>query len=71
MLTDDTAARVFANAIGLEAHGSLGLVLWTAAVGYLQHAEAKSAIDRLAQSSLWVSQVLLEKARKALDEIYG
>ena len=65
------AARVFANAIGLEVHGSLGLVLWTAAAGYSQHAEAKLAIDRLAQSSLWVSQAVLEKAYKALEEICG
>ena len=71
LLTDDTAARVFANAIGLEVHGSLGLVLWTAAVGYLQYAETKLAIDRLAPSSLWVSQAILEKACKALEEICG
>ncbi len=57
--------------MGLEVHGSLGLVLWTAAVGYLQYAEARSAIDRLAQSSLWISQAILGKAYKALDEIYG
>ena len=71
LLTDDTAARVFANAMGLEVHGSLGLVLWMAAVGYLEYAEAKSAVDRLAQSSLWISQATLEKTYKALDEIYG
>jgi predicted nucleic acid-binding protein len=71
LLTDDTAARVFANAMGLEVHGSLGLVLWAAAIGYLQYAEAKSAIDRLVQSSLWISQTVLEKACKALDEICG
>jgi len=71
LLTDDAAARVFASTVGLEAHGSLGLVLWTAAVGYLRYAEAKSAIDRLARSSLWISQATLEKASKALDEIYG
>ncbi len=71
LLTDDAAARVFASTVGLEAHGSLGLVLWTAAVGYLRYAEAKSAIDRLARSSLWISQATLEKAYKALDEIYG
>ena len=71
LLTDDTAARVFANAMGLEVHGSLGLVLWAAAIGYLQYAEAKSAIDRLVQSSLWISQAVLEKACKALGEICG
>lgn len=70
LLTDDSAARVYAKAIGLEVHGSLGIVLWAAAVGYLQHAEAKSAISRLAHSSLWISQTTLEKACKALDEMF-
>ena len=69
LLTDDTAARVFANAIGLEVHGSLGVVLWAAAVRCLQHGEAKSTISKLARSSLWISQTTLEKAYKALDEI--
>ena len=30
-LTDDTAARVMAASLGVETHGSLGLVLWSAA----------------------------------------
>jgi predicted nucleic acid-binding protein len=30
-LTDDAAARVFAAALGLEVHGSLGIVLWATA----------------------------------------
>ena len=50
-LTDDTAARVFAQSLGLEVHGSLGTILWAAAMGHLQRAEAERALDRLAQSS--------------------
>ncbi len=71
LLTDDTSARTFANVIGLEVHGSLGVVLWAAAVGHLQHDEAKAAIERLAQSSLWISQSILDKAFKALDQLFS
>ena len=69
-LTDDTAARTFANMIGLEVHGSLGVILWAAAVGYLTHDEAKIGIEKLAHSSLWISENILEKAYKALDELF-
>lgn len=54
----------------LEVHGSLGVVLWAAAVGNLQHDEAKLAISRLVHSSLWISQTVLESAFKALDDIF-
>jgi predicted nucleic acid-binding protein len=69
-LTDDTAARTFANMIGLEVHGSLGVILWAAAVGYLRHGEAKVGIEKLAHSSLWISENILEKAYKALEELF-
>lgn len=69
-LTDDTAARTFANMIGLEVHGSLGVILWAAAVGHLIHDEAKMGIEKLAHSSLWISENILEKTYKALDELF-
>ena len=31
LLTDDASARLLAQSLGLEVHGSLGLVLWSAA----------------------------------------
>jgi len=70
-LTDDTSARTFANVIGLEVHGTLGVVLWAAAVGYLNYDEAKMAIQGLLKSSLWISHTILEKAYKALDQMFG
>ena len=70
LLTDDASARAFANSIGLEVHGSLGVVLWAAAIGHLQHDETKMAIEKLAKSSLWISQTILRKAYKALDEMF-
>jgi predicted nucleic acid-binding protein len=69
-LTDDTAARVFAQSLGLEVHGSLGIVLWAAAMGQLQRAEAERALDRLAQASLWVSARGLAAAKTALEQLY-
>jgi predicted nucleic acid-binding protein len=69
-LTDDGAARVFATALGLEVHGSLGVVLWAAAVGHLNRKEAESALHRLAQSSLWISTRVLAEAHTALDRLF-
>jgi predicted nucleic acid-binding protein len=70
LLTDDALARIFADMIGIEVHGSLGIVLWAAATGHLQHNDAKSAIGRLAKSSLWISRNILKEAYKALDEMF-
>jgi predicted nucleic acid-binding protein len=71
LLTDDTAARLFARALGLEVHGSLGVVLWAAGAGHLTRADADVALDRLAQSSLWISPRVLSEARTALDQLIG
>src|SRR5262245_47992994 len=64
-LTDDAVARVFATAMGLEVHGSLGIVLWAAARGHLTREEAVAALARLAQSSLWIAARVLAEARAA------
>jgi predicted nucleic acid-binding protein len=71
LLTDDAAARVFAMAMGLEVHGSLGIVLWAAAQEHLRREEAEAALDRLAQSSLWISARVLAEARAALDRLFS
>ena len=69
-LTDDGAARVFATSLGLEVHGSLGIVLWAAAVGHLSQEEAEASLERLAQSSLWISARVLAEARAALAQLF-
>ena len=69
LLTDDAAARLFAEVLGLEVHGSLGIVLWAAAAGHLERSAAEAALDRLARSSLWVSAAVLTEARSALGEL--
>ena len=69
-LTDDTEARIFATLSGIEVHGSLGIVLWSAAVGHLVYDEAKSALDKLSKTSLWISKAILSQAYEALDTIF-
>ena len=68
-LTDDTAARLVAQQEGLEVHGSLGVVLWAAAVGHLDRSTAEAGLDGLRDSSLWISQSVLRQAREALDDL--
>lgn len=69
-LTDDAAARLLAGTLGLEVHGSLGVVLWAAAAGHFDHADARSVLDRLTQSSLWLSARVLTEARDSLDRLF-
>ena len=69
-LTDDTEARILAKSLGFEVHGSLGIVLWAAAVGHLNYIESKNALDRLSKTSLWISKDVLSQAQKALKEMF-
>jgi predicted nucleic acid-binding protein len=70
LLTDDAAARLFAQSLGIEVHGSLGVVLWAAAVRELSRTDAEAMLDRLAESSLWISARVLAEARRALRQLY-
>jgi predicted nucleic acid-binding protein len=69
-LTDDSAARVVAEQLAVEVHGSLGVLLWGAATGLLDLLAAEAALDRLRRSSLWVSPRVLSEARRALLELF-
>ena len=71
LLTDDTEARMFAASLGIEVHGSLGIVLWSAATDHLSYAEAMEAIDRLSRTSLWISKYIISEAQKALQKMVG
>ena len=69
-LTDDIEARIFANSLGIEVHGSVGTVLWSAGVGHLNYAESKEALDRLSKTSLWISKDILSQAQKAIEIMF-
>lgn len=70
-LTDDAPARLVGHSLGLEVHGSLGIVLWAAAMNFVTREDCESALDRLARSSLWVSASVLLEAKTALDRIFS
>ena len=70
LLTDDANARQFAEFEGLEVHGSIGLLLWSVANGHIpEKALALHLLDSLANSSLWISERVLQEARKAITTL--
>jgi len=69
-LTDDERARLLGKQLGLEVHGSLGVVLWTAAVRLIERQVAEETLERLARTSLWISAAVFNEAKMALDELY-
>lgn len=69
-LTDDAATRLFVSLLGMEVHGSLGIVLWSAAHRHIGRKEAEEALKSLEQSSLWLTSKIYQEALQALDDIY-
>lgn len=70
LLTDDAEARQFAEGLGLEVHGSIGVLLWAVAAGHLEsRAQAHQLLDGLRRSSLWISAHVVATAAKAIDEL--
>lgn len=71
LLTDDAAARLFAQSLGIEVHGSLGVVLWAAAAGHFNRADAEAMLERLGRSSLWISEKIIAEAKAALNKLFA
>jgi predicted nucleic acid-binding protein len=69
-LTDDAAARLLAESLNVEAHGSIGMVLWVAASRLVKESAAKSFLADLEKSSLWMSPKVRAEARSALERIF-
>lgn len=69
LLTDDAAARLYASHHGIEARGSLGLVLAAVAMRVLSREEGAESLRRLRSSSLWISSAIYKKALSALESI--
>lgn len=66
LLSDDAAAALFARSLGLEVHGSLGVVLWCVARGHLPARDGRAVLRRLKESSLWLSDRVMREALAAL-----
>ena len=72
LLTDDAIARQFGESLGLEIHGSIGLLLWAIAVGHIESEnEALKSLKSLADSSLWISTRVVNQARKAIHTLFA
>jgi predicted nucleic acid-binding protein len=69
-LTDDAAPRLLATRLGVETHGSLGIILWAAAQRRLTQSDARLALDRLERSTLWLSAAVRAQARLALQHLF-
>jgi predicted nucleic acid-binding protein len=71
LLTDDASARQFAESLGLEVHGSIAILLWSMATGIVQEKElAIQLMNRLAKSSLWISDRVLQEAYQAIATLF-
>jgi len=70
-LTDDAAARLVAESLGLEVRGSLGVVLWAAAHRLVSRSEAEAHLAGLERSSLWLSPRVRSEARNALVQLFS
>ncbi len=68
-LTDDAGARLVAVSLGLEAHGSLGIVLWNVAHRLINRDQGLAALEGLRGSSLWISDRILREAETAVREM--
>jgi len=71
LLTDDAQARQFSEALSLETHGSIGVLLWSITAGHIHDkSEALRLLDNLARSSLWISKRVLMEARNTIDILF-
>lgn len=72
LLTDDAIARQFGESLGSEIHGSVGLLLWAVAVGHVKsESEALNSLNALVGSSLWISDRVVNQARKTIHALYS
>ena len=59
-----------ADSLGIEAHGSLGIVLWVAGQKLIERNAAENHLAGLEKSSLWISPCVRAEARMALTELF-
>ena len=70
-LTDDAKARQFAESLGLEVHGSIAILLWSVTTRRIhEKAVAVQLLANLANSSLWISDRVIQEAQAAIDRLF-
>lgn len=71
LLTDDLAAREVATNLGIEVHGSIGVVLYGYAHDHLDDSEAKMLIRSLKRdTTLYLADPLVEYALRVIEADY-
>jgi predicted nucleic acid-binding protein len=69
LLTDDLAAREAASDVGVEVHGSIGVIALGYGRGLLDRDEAASRMRALQrETSLFVTEAVVERGIRMLDE---
>ena len=67
--TDDWEAREVSEALGLKAHGTLGIVIRAYRESVLDKSEAEDTVEELYQnSSLFITSRIVKKAKSKVDE---
>lgn len=68
-LTDDLAARTAAERLGIDVHGTVGLIAYGVRRRWLSSEVAQQALERLYhQSSLFITYAIIERAIHLLKE---
>lgn len=63
ILTDDLAARTVAEKLGLEVHGTVGLIVYAVKRQWLSRHQAEDALDALHhRSRLFITYAIIERA---------
>ncbi|RLE94829.1 MAG: hypothetical protein DRN04_01940 [Thermoprotei archaeon] len=68
VLLDDTDARKFALALGLEVVGSIGIIIKATKLGLISKEEGLRDLQRLAEV-MWLGIDVYEKARKVIESL--
>lgn len=67
-LLDDEPARIFANTLGINIRGTLGILIQTARSNILSHREALQTLDKLTET-MYISADLYKTTRKEIDKL--
>ena len=67
-LTDDLAARIIAKRMGLEPHGTLGMLVRAFRIGLLSKSETITLLHRLPSTTLFITTDLIQWAVKEVNQ---